>query len=276
MFLKKRERNDRFLASARAQISNEDRYRILSQLMEEPMNVTRLSKGLDLSLTETSRHISRLSDELIINRDSKGKYHPSDFGKALVSQLKGLKFVSNHREYFNSHTMDQLPDEFRDRLGELEHGKVGNDIAMTFFNIGRMMKEAEEYFWNITDHYLMSTIPLVKRVAYEGLKARSIDQKGYVFPPEMKETVLEEEIIAAYEAKKQGNIEMRVLDKIDVFLWMSEKEVAALAFPSSDGRFDYMGFTSKEESIMKWCRDLFLYYWKKAEPKPEFSLYSKP
>lgn len=240
------------------------------------MNVTLLSKRLDLSLTETSRHISRLSDELILIRDSKGIYHPSDFGKALVSQLRGLKFVTNHREYFNAHMMEHIPEEFRVRLGELENSKVVNDIAMTFFNIGRMMKEAEEYFWNITDHYLMSTTPLVKRVAYEGLKARSIDQKGYVFPPEMKETVLEEEIKAAYEAKKRGNIEMRVLDKIDVFLWMSEKEVAALAFPSSDGRFDYMGFTSKDELMMKWCRDLFLHYWEKAESKHEFSLYSKP
>ena len=78
--------------------------------------------------------------------------------------------------------------------------------------------EAEEYFWNISDQYIMSTLPLVKRLAYEDIKARSIDMKGYIFPPEMKEAVSGEDIKAAHKANALESIEMKTLDRIDVFL----------------------------------------------------------
>ena len=43
-----------------------------------------------------------------------------------------------------------------------------------------------------------------------------------------------------------GLLEFRVLRRVDVFLYMTEKEVCALAFPNLDGRFDYLGFTSTD------------------------------
>jgi len=46
---------------------------------------------------------------------------------------------------------------------------------------------------------------------------------------------------------------------------MSEKEVAALAFPTTEGRFDYFGFTSKAEGTHRWCSNVFQYYWDRAQ-----------
>ena len=48
---------------------------------------------------------------------------------------------------------------------------------------------------------------------------------------------------------------------------ISEKEVAALAFPEVTGGFDYLGFTSRDEKTLKWCTELFQYYWDRAKPK---------
>lgn len=48
-------------------------------------------------------------------------------------------------------------------------------------------------------------------------------------------------------------LEMRMLDEIDVFLWMSEKEVAVVSFPTLEGNFDYKGFTSRDEGAIRWC-----------------------
>jgi predicted transcriptional regulator len=52
---------------------------------------------------------------------------------------------------------------------------------------------------------------------------------------------------------------------------MSEKEVAILSFPTLHGKFDYLGFTSKDDETRKWCNDLFMYYWERAEPKHELT-----
>lgn len=48
---------------------------------------------------------------------------------------------------------------------------------------------------------------------------------------------------------------------------MSEREVAVVAFPFTDGRFDYFGFTSTDDEAHAWCRDIFQYYWENASPR---------
>jgi len=255
------------------ELSNEDRHRILLLLVDEPMNVTRIAKALGLSLTETSRHMSRLVEVGMAGKDAEGLYRMRPFGTLFLDQIRGAEFITRHRDYFNTHTLANISPELVLRMGELRGSTYVGDVMRVFFNVNRLMAEAEEYFWNISDQYIMSTLPLVKRVAYEGIKARSIDLKGYVFPPEMKEAVSEEDIEAAHVAKIQGSIEMKMLDRIDVFLWMSEKEVAALAFPTLEGGFDYLGFTSKDKRALEWCGELFQHYWDRAEPKNELSLF---
>jgi len=59
-------------------------------------------------------------------------------------------------------------------------------------------------------------------------------------------------------------MESRFLDKVDVLLCMSEKEVAALSFSNLEGRLDYRGFKAKDEQAHKWAEALFLYNWNKA------------
>ena len=65
-------------------------------------------------------------------------------------------------------------------------------------------------------------------------------------------------------ASRAKKLESRFIDKVDVFLCLSEKEVAALAFPNIEGRLDYIGFKSKNESVVDWAKALYGYYWEKA------------
>jgi DNA-binding transcriptional ArsR family regulator len=54
------------------EVSNEDRLRILLQLDKEALNATNLSKELDLTIQESSRHLSRLSRVKLIQKDVEG------------------------------------------------------------------------------------------------------------------------------------------------------------------------------------------------------------
>ncbi len=60
---------------------------------------------------------------------------------------------------------------------------------------------------------------------------------------------------------RTGLYEERTIAKTDLVLYMSEKEVGLVAFHLQDERYDFLGFTSKDERAHKWCRDLFMYYW---------------
>jgi predicted transcriptional regulator len=49
-------------------------------------------------------------------------------------------------------------------------------------------------------------------------------------------------------------------------MYMPEKELALLSFPKRDNRFDFFGYSSTDEDTLRWCRELFGYYWEKGKP----------
>jgi predicted transcriptional regulator len=59
-------------------------------------------------------------------------------------------------------------------------------------------------------------------------------------------------------------MDFRFLDKVPVFMCLSEKEVAALAFPDIHEKLDYTGFKSEKGEILDWSKALYDYYWNRA------------
>ena len=247
------------------ELSNQDRLRILRQIGKEAMNVTNLSKALDLTTQESSRHLSRLNEVGLTVKDVNGFHHVSPLGKLVLKQLPGLEFVSKHTDYFTTHSLDRLPLEFVSRLGDLSDATYIDDIMTGFYAAEKMIREAEEYIWQINDQYLMSTMPLVREALDRGVKIWQIEAKHIVPPPELDDDYFRGKDVQAFNrARTNGLLEERVLERLEIYLHMSEKEVAALAFPTQGGKFDYLGFTSKDEQAHKWCRDVFHYYWERA------------
>jgi hypothetical protein len=131
-------------------------------------------------------------------------------------------------------------------MGELSNSEYVEDVMLVFQNIERMFREAEEQAMRITDQYLLLAVPASKAATESGVSFRIITIRDIVYPPDFTETT------ASFEKlMHEGRFTPREAERIDVFLAMSEKEVAALSFPSRDGRFDYLGFTSKDEAALK-------------------------
>lgn len=259
------------LCSLLFELSNEDRLKILRKLEKKSMNVTGLSRELNLTTQEASRHISRLVGTGLTQKDTEGYHHITHYGNLILEQLEGLAFLTQHREYFSAHSLVNLPPDFNSHIGDLAHSTYVDDISLSFYNVEKLMKEAEEYVWVITDHYLMSTFPLYTEVFNREVKVKSIDAKDWVVPTKIRERYSSEDYEAANRARTTKLIEERLSDRLDVYLYMSEKEVAMICFPLPDGRFDYLGFTSTDEQAHKWCRDLFLYYWDRAIDREIFT-----
>ena len=255
------------------ELSNEDRLRILGSLQVHPNTVTGLSRELGLTNQECSRHLSRLAEAKLTSRSPGGDHSITPYG-SLSLELQGSQgFVAEHQDYFNTHGLGGVPSGLLMRLNELSRGELVNDIMMVFHNIERMLKEAEDHIWSIANQYIASTIPLAREAFKRGVTNRAIDLKGYQPAPELRETVTPEDAATWYAAQAEGRLEMRMLEEVDVFLWMSEKEVAVVSFPTLEGRFDYKGFTSRDERAIRWCEELFLHHWERGEPKREFSFF---
>ena len=102
------------------------------------------------------------------------------------------------------------------------------------------------------DHFVAATS--------RGVEYTLIYSKDIKLPPESESTV------RMRPAALAGLFLSYTHEDVKAFMVMSEKEVALLSFPKSDGKFDYTGFSSKDKDMLNWCRDFFLSHWENRLP----------
>ena len=101
---------------------------------------------------------------------------------------------------------------------------------------------------------------------------RYIDTVDWKPPQQWVDEINREDSEAINGARRTGKMEEWVLEKLQVYLWMNEISVGMLAFPTTRGRFDYLGFSYGDEKTHKWCMNRYSYFWERAKPKTEFVL----
>lgn len=233
------------------------------------MNVTSLSKQLDISKQEASRHLFRLDKTGLIWKDNEGHHHLTPFSELILRQLNGLDFILQHRGYFTSHSALHLPTEFILRVSELEKATIVDNLPVAIYKIEKTIREAEKYIHLITDHYYLETLSLYREAFDRGVRIKVIEPKDWLIPAELKKAYPKDYELVSNDARASGLLEERVLEKLDIHLCMSEKEVATTVFPCLDGKFDYFGFTTTDRRAHKWCLDLFHHFWKSSPPRSQ-------
>ncbi len=257
------------LCSLFFELSNEDRLRIILKLMDQPMKLTHVANELDLTVQECSRQLARLSDIDLVTKDPDGSFVLQPYGRHAFRLFPGFQFLTEHVEYFNTHTLEALPEKLMGRIGELRGCEPLTELMGTFAKIEKTMREAEEFFWYITNETLISAYDYTTGLEAldRGVQLRCIEPVGYHPPKDIVVNVSNEVKEAIEVHRANGVLVDRVLEKIDVTMYMNEKEVAILAFPSRTGEFDYLGFTSTDEKVLEWCKDLHSYYWDFGGPR---------
>ena len=244
------------------EFSNEDRLRILRTLQGNHLTVTALSKELDLTTQETSRHLARLDEVGLTHKNPDGTHNLTGYGELSLKQITGFNFITSHKEYFQDHDLSRLPHQFVARIGELENSRYIDDVMVIFHLIDQLIHDAEEYVWRITDRYIITIIPAWNEALERGIEARLLEPSDIVVPPEFERGSV---IKDAVYTKQFIN---HTLYDVPLFMSLSEKKVAGICFPSNDGRIDYRGFVSEDPTVLKWAKDLYEYLWGLSTPKP--------
>ena len=244
------------------EVSNEHRHNIMLLLKEEAMRVTAISKELDLTTPEISRHVSRLSEIGLASKNVEGFYSLTPFGTMVLVMLQEFEFTSKHAEYFASHTHAGLPIEYVKRIGDLSGSVFTGNILGFFRQIEHVIKEAEEYVWLLVDQFPLNHLSLIVEAMERGVRFRILEPRNRVISPDL-EAMAPEESRALSRTKLAPLFEQRMLDEVNVYMYLSEKSGVS-AFPTLIGENEYKGFTSTDETSLKWCRDLFQYHWDEA------------
>jgi predicted transcriptional regulator len=247
------------------ELSNDDRRRILFSLKEKPMRLTQISKNLGLTVQETSRQISRLEEVGLEYKDPKGFHHLTHYAELVLRQLRGIEFTSQFKYYFTAHSLERLSSDFVDGIGALS-GSVGIGNAMDFVRVTDILiREAGDYVWLLVDQFPINSIRSIVEAIDRGVRFRIIELRERVLDPDL-DALTSEETQAISRTRQTPLVEQRMVDEVDAYLLVSDKR-GILAFPSSDGQFDFKGFTSTDDSSLSYYRDVFQHYWDGADQR---------
>ena len=140
------------------EMSNENRYAVLLSLNEQGMRITDLTREMELTTTEVRRHVSRLADVGLIQRDVEGYYHLTPYGETSLVLFQELNFLSSNEEYFRSHTLSKIPTGFVKQIGELGASEKLNDAMDFLRHTENLFKESKEYVWLLVDQFPMNSL----------------------------------------------------------------------------------------------------------------------
>jgi predicted transcriptional regulator len=248
------------------EVSNVDRLSLLRELQRREMNVTAVARAIEITTQEVSRHLSRLTDVGLTEKDPKGPYRLTPFGVLTLSQIQGLEFSSTHKSYFRNHLVDGLPTRFLLRLGELSGSEYIDDVMVAVHNVEKILKEADEYLLDLNVPYIASAFPHIRDAFERGVRGSFLHGESLDLPKEMmdeREDAFDDEFNTMI--RNSGLYVERILE-VPLVMYMSEKELALLSFPKRDGKFDFYGYSSTDEDALRWCRDIFHHYWEKGTP----------
>jgi len=233
------------------ELSSNERMNIMLSLLEERLKLSQVSRKLDMTVTEASRHLQRLSDVKLIDKDVEGAFGPTRYGELAIKLLSSLDFISTYRQYFLEHDVSNLPDELLSRIHELSLGTLNIDVVRVLPYVDSMFLDADEYIWVMSyTRALPSTIPIVEEKIKNGVSLRRI------FP---------EDVVSSSSDTSSITGPRRTLPSVDIRIVMTEKE-AMCSLPLMDGRIDYTSFIGKDPKFHKWCKDAFLHYWERSKP----------
>jgi predicted transcriptional regulator len=238
------------------ELSHPRRLQVFHLLEGDGLRLSQVAEKVEVSTSEASRHLARLSRARLIQKTADQVYRPTPFGERILAFLPSLHFLTEQKDYFLTHDLSPLPPSLLLRLGDLQR-------CQRISGVGQFLKLAEEFFekaeafiWIIADQDFPSFHGRILRDYPENFDLRLIVPKG------LEETGEFRRLLAHLPAQQ------RSLKKVKLALGVSEKEGAFL-LPNLQGEVDYgLFFRGESPEFLQWLKDLFLWYWSAPSPTP--------
>jgi predicted transcriptional regulator len=253
------------------ELASEQRLNILKNLAEKNLNISKLAKLLEATNPEIHRNVGRLSKNGLIVKNPDGNYTLTTFGKATLVQIPSLSFVSENKDFFNSHSLTNVDSKFVQRIGALQGKKRVKGFVKVLEKWQKIQENADEFIYNILSEvpYSKDIVDVISKKLENNISIKSIFSETAIIP-ENRKKVFEERGFQKYVTK--GNLERRISKNIAIGLLISDKE-AAVFFQKPDGELDLSEmFTSTESEFRDWCLDYFEEYWKNSTSFQESKL----
>jgi predicted transcriptional regulator len=238
-------------------LASTDRLQVLSCLKEEKeYRLGDIAQRLDSSIQEASKHVARLREQNLVEKDpSNGYYALTTLGKLVIKLLSSIEFLSQNKEYLLTHNISSLPEEFIERIGEMQEHQYNAKVGLVLSFTHQVIREADKFVWLMSDHSLIDVFDI------ERDRDRSLTWR-IILPTGSK---IDWQNLRSYAKDVHSRIEIGFSHEIIAGMALNEK-IAGLLLPDLRGSLDFnSGFISSNLSFCKWCQDLYNYIWSESE-----------
>lgn len=244
------------------ELASETRCAILLMLKEKPTRTNKLAKDLKISVQETHRNTSRLTEAGIITKDSEGMFSLTEYGKLIAEQIRLYQFLFKYQKFFDDHICD-IPSKFKQRLGVLQNCELVSRVTNVQQRLKKMELEAESHIRLIVSQAWEDEGKILLDKAKKGVKISTIFGFDSVMPDEIAENIQKK--LTSFIQK--GILEQKIVDgNVKISLYIADKQ-AAIMFPNKKGDVDMNTlFVGKDTEFYEWCLDYFEYLWNIAKP----------
>lgn len=138
-------------------LASTDRLQVLSFLSEEKeYRLSDIAQRLNSPMQEASKHVSRLKDQNFVEKNpSNGYYTLTTLGKLVIKLLPSIDFLLENKEYLLTHSVSSLPEEFIERIGELQEHRYNAKAGLVLSFTQQVIHEADKFVWLMSDHSLI-------------------------------------------------------------------------------------------------------------------------
>jgi predicted transcriptional regulator len=205
------------------ELSNLDRLQLLNGLRSNKLKLSQIAQKTSSSVQETARHLKRLSDAGLVDKNSSGEYFITTIGSLCLDQIESIKFVVQNRNYLLEHDLTILPQKFVHRIGELLQSNRVTTVTDVLHHTEEVLKGAREYVFLMADQALLPT-----STSAVGLVANSVVIWKSIIPGSVFGSLSVLGVVPE-------NIEIRFLDNPKVGIAMNER-LAGVTFSDLKGR----------------------------------------
>ena len=233
------------------ELSHPGRLEALRILSQKPHRLTDISKALNLTTAEISRHLGRLSKARLITKHGDGRYSLTPFGGIILQELDNLRFVTKHNRYFSTHDFSVIPEDLR-WLNAISNCELVEGTLEIMSIVEDLTKNAKKHVRIISDQPMRSIVSKTVQKAKKGVDFKII------YPEDVK-------VPNDYRLKNGTPIEVRLMDEVR-FSMKSNEKIAGIVLPDLDGKIDYeFALVRNKPQFVRWSELLFDYFWQRAE-----------
>jgi predicted transcriptional regulator len=244
------------------ELSGSTRLEILHALETAPMTFTKIADQMNITSSEASRQIERLTGMNLIEKLSGGIYAITPLGQLMLSFLPGIDFVYKNSDYFLTHDTTPIHRELVMRFGDLSGARFIRGTIETINFMQEMMRNVERYHCGMIDGLMDLIVPMVVRKARSGVVIRAILPETC----RAKVSAIVDEHRTADDGTDLQAIEIRTLPTIPLCGAVTDRG-GGFKLPFIDGSMDHSTMVvGSDPRFCRWCRDLYAHYWDRAEP----------